>query len=131
VKVTPAHDPNDFEIAQRANLPALIIMNEDGTLNAETGEFEGLSMAEGRKAVVAKLEEQGYLVGIEPHEHSVGTCERCGFVVEPLLSKQWFMEMAPLAKPALEAAYNGDVTFVPERFKGVYTNWLENIHDWC
>lgn len=131
VKVTPAHDPNDFEIAQRANLPALIIMNEDGTLNAEAGEFEGLSMAEGRKAVVAKLEEQGYLVGIEPHEHSVGTCERCGFVVEPLLSKQWFMEMAPLAKPALEAAYNGDVTFVPERYKGVYTNWLENIHDWC
>ena len=131
VKVTPAHDPNDFEIAQRTNLPALTIMNNDGTLNAETGEFEGLTMAEGRKAVVAKLEEQGYLVGIEPHEHSVGHCERCDAVVEPLLSKQWFVEMAPLAKPALEAAYNGDVTFVPDRYKGVYTNWLENIHDWC
>ena len=131
VKVTPAHDPNDFEIAQRTDLPALIIMNEDGTLNENAGRFEGLTMAEGRKAVVTALEEEGYLVGIEPHEHSVGTCDRCGAVVEPLLSKQWFVEMAPLAKPALDAAYNGDVTFVPERYKGVYTNWLENIHDWC
>ncbi len=131
VKVTPAHDPNDFEIAQRTDLPALIVMNEDGTLNAEAGAFEGMSMADGRRAVVAALDEQGFLVGIEPHEHSVGTCDRCGYVVEPLLSKQWFLEMAPLAKPALDAAYNGDVTFVPERYKGVYTNWLENIHDWC
>ncbi len=130
VKVTPAHDPNDFEIAQRTDLPALIIMNEDGTLNENAGRFQGMTMAEGRKAVVAALEDEGYLVGIEPHEHSVGTCDRCGAVVEPLLSKQWFVEMAPLAKPALDAAYNGDVTFVPERYKGVYTNWLENIHDW-
>ena len=131
VKVTPAHDPNDFEIAQRTDLPALIIMNEDGTLNENAGRFQGMTMAEGRKAVVAALEDEGYLVGIEPHEHSVGTCDRCGAVVEPLLSKQWFLEMAPLAKPALDAAYNGDVSFVPERYKGVYTNWLENIHDWC
>lgn len=131
VKVTPAHDPNDFEIAQRNDLPPLIIMNDDGTLNEETGEFAGLTMAEGRRAVVARLEEQGYLVGTEPHEHSVGTCDRCGYVVEPLLSKQWFLEMESLAKPALDAAYNGDVTFVPERYKGVYTNWLENLHDWC
>ncbi|MDQ4045149.1 MAG: valine--tRNA ligase, partial [Chloroflexota bacterium] len=131
VKVTPAHDPNDFEIAQRTDLPVLVVMNEDGTLNAETGEFEGMTMGEGRKAVVARLEAQGFLVGIEPHEHSVGTCDRCGHVVEPLLSKQWFIEMVPLAKPALEAAYNGDVTFVPERYKGVYINWMENIHDWC
>jgi valyl-tRNA synthetase len=131
VKVTPAHDPNDFEIAQRTDLPALIIMNEDGTLNENAGRFAGLTMAEGRKAVVAALEADGFLVGIEAHEHSVGTCDRCGALVEPLLSKQWFVEMAPLAKPALDAAYDGDVTFVPERYKGVYTNWLENIHDWC
>ncbi|HEV2127266.1 MAG TPA: valine--tRNA ligase [Thermomicrobiales bacterium] len=131
VKVTPAHDPNDFEIAKRADLPALMIMHEDGTLNAETGEFAGMMMAEGRKAVVARLEEQGFLVGIEPHEHSVGTCDRCGHVVEPLLSKQWFIKMAPLAKAALDAACSGDVTFVPERYKGVYTNWMENIHEWC
>ena len=131
VKVTPAHDPNDFEIAQRTDLPALIIMNEDGTLNENAGRFQGMTMSEGRKAVVAALEDEGYLVGVEPHEHSVGTCDRCGAVVEPLLSKQWFLEMAPLAKPALDAAYNGDVSFVPERYKGVYTNWLENIHDWC
>jgi valyl-tRNA synthetase len=131
VKVTPAHDPNDFDIAQRAGLPALVIMNTDGTLNENAGRFAGLTMAEGRKAVVAALEEQGCLVGIQPHEHSVGHCDRCGAVVEPLLSKQWFVEMAPLARPALDAAYDGDVVFVPERYTGVYTNWLENIHDWC
>lgn len=131
VKVTPAHDPNDFDIAQRTGLPPLMVMNEDGTLNAKAGAFEGMSMAEGRTAVVARLDAEGYLVGTESHGHSVGHCDRCGAVVEPLLSKQWFVEMAPLAGPALEAAYNGDITFVPERYKGVYTNWLEHIHDWC
>jgi valyl-tRNA synthetase len=131
VKVTPAHDPNDFDIAQRTGLPALTIMNIDGTLNREAGQFEGMSMAEGRQAVVAALEEKGLLADIEPHRHSVGHCERCGAVVEPLLSKQWFIRMEPLAKPALDAAYSGGVSFVPERYKGVYTNWMENIHDWC
>ena len=131
VKVTPAHDPNDFEIAQRTDLPALLIMNEDGTLNAEAGDFEGMTMAEARTAVVTRLEQDGLLVGIAPHQHSVGHCDRCDAVVEPLLSKQWFVDMAPLARPALDAANNGDLTFVPERYKGVYVNWMENIHDWC
>lgn len=131
VKVTPAHDPNDFEIAQRTGLPTLTIMNVDGTMNAETGEFEGMSMAEARKAVVERLKANDLIVKIEDHSHSVGHCDRCGAVVEPLLSEQWFLKMDPLAKPALDAAYTGEITFVPERYKGVYTNWLENIHDWC
>lgn len=131
VKITPAHDPNDFEIAQRTNLPALTVMHLDGTMNEEAGEFEGMTMAVARKAVIERLDADGLLVSTEPHEHSVGHCDRCGATVEPLLSKQWFVDVKPLAKPALEAAYSGDLTFVPERYTGVYTNWLENIHDWC
>ncbi|MBA2289444.1 MAG: valine--tRNA ligase, partial [Chloroflexia bacterium] len=131
VKVTPAHDPNDFDIAQRTGLPALTIMNLDGTMNAEAGSFEGLSMAEARKRVIEQLAELDLLVSTEDHTHNVGHCDRCGAVVEPLLSKQWFVSMENLARPALDAAHGGDLAFVPERYKGVYANWLENIHDWC
>ncbi|MBA2248257.1 MAG: valine--tRNA ligase [Chloroflexia bacterium] len=131
VKVTPAHDPNDFEIARRTALPAISILNPDATMNAEAGDLEGLSVAEARAAVVERANRDGWLVRVEPHVHSVGHCERCDTVVQPTLSKQWFIRMKPLAAPALEAAQTGDLTFVPGRFKGVYDNWLENIHDWC
>jgi valyl-tRNA synthetase len=131
VKVTPAHDPNDFEIGKRKGLPFLTVMNLDGTMNAEAGNYQGLTIDAARKAVVADLQTQGYLVRIEPHTHAVGHCQRCNTVVQPLISKQWFVEMAPLAAPAIEAAKDGRLTFVPDRFKGVYLNWMENIHDWC
>jgi valyl-tRNA synthetase len=131
VKVTPAHDPNDFEIGRRHGLPFLNVLNLDGTMNEEAGPFIGLSVEEARKAVVARLEADGALVKVEPHMHAVGHCERCDTVVQPMLSTQWFVEMGPLAAPAIAAAKDGRLTFVPERFKGVYLNWLENIHDWC
>jgi valyl-tRNA synthetase len=131
VKVTPAHDPNDFEIGRRHDLPSITVMNLDGTMNEEAGPFAGLTIAEARRAVVERLETDGSLVKTEPHVHSVGHCDRCGTVVEPLISLQWFVEMAPLAKPAIDVAKDGEVGFVPDRFKGVYLNWLENIHDWC
>jgi valyl-tRNA synthetase len=131
VKVTPAHDHNDFEIGKRHNLPMITVMNFDGTMNAAAGPFEGMTIAHARSAVVDRLKEEGALIDVTPHTHSVGHCERCGTVVEPLISKQWFIEMGPLAKPAIDAAYSGDVTFVPDRFKGVYLNWMENVHDWC
>jgi valyl-tRNA synthetase len=130
VKVTPAHDPNDFEIAQRTGLPAVNILNLDATLNAQAGELEGLTVEAARKAVVERAESEGWLVATEPHHHSVGHCDRCGTVVQPIISKQWFVSMNELAEPALAAAQDGRVRFVPERFKGVYDNWLENIHDW-
>ncbi len=130
VKVTPAHDPNDFEIAQRTGLATINILNLDATLNAEGGEFEGLTVEDGRKAVVARAEAEGWLVSVEPHSHSVGHCERCGTVVQPIVSLQWFVEMKGLAAPAYAAAQDGRLTFVPDRFKGVYDNWLEHIHDW-
>ena len=131
VKVTPAHDHNDFEIGKRHNLPFVTVFNLDGTLNKEAGEFQGLTIKEARPAVVAKLESLGALVDTVPHTHAVGHCERCGTVVEPLISKQWFIDMAPLAAPAIDVAKTGEVSFVPDRFKGVYLNWMENIHDWC
>ena len=131
VKVTPAHDPNDYEIGKRANLPVITVMNQDGTMNANAGDFSGLTIADARTAVVAALEAIGAMGRIEPHTHPVGHCERCGTVVEPLISKQWFVRMEELAKPAIAAANDGSLTFVPERFKGVYLNWLENIRDWC
>jgi valyl-tRNA synthetase len=131
VKVTPAHDHNDFEIGKRHNLPFVTLFNNDGTLNREAGDFEGLSIKEARPAVVARLEELGALIDTVPHAHAVGHCERCGTVVEPLISKQWFIDMAPLAAPAIDVAKTGQVQFVPDRFKGVYLNWMENIHDWC
>src|SRR5699024_5294749 len=130
VKVTPAHDPNDFEIGQRNGLPGVNVMNSDASINENGGEFEGYSREEARKGVVDRFESLGLLEKIEPHTHSVGHCERCDTVVEPMLSEQWFVKMEDLARPALKAAEDGRLTFVPERFKGVYDNWLENIHDW-
>jgi valyl-tRNA synthetase len=131
VKVTPAHDPNDFEIGKRHDLPRIMVMKLDATMNAEAGPFVGLPVAEARRQVVARLEADGVLVGTEPHTHAVGHCERCGTIVEPMLSEQWFVKMAPLAAPALEVAKDGRLSFVPERYKGIYINWLENIRDWC
>ncbi len=109
VKVTPAHDHNDFEIGKRHNLPMITVMNFDGTMNAAAGPFEGMTIAHARSAVVDRLKEDGALIDVTPHTHSVGHCERCGTVVEPMISKQWFVEMGPLAKPAIDAAYSGDV----------------------
>ena len=130
VKVTPAHDPNDFEIGRRHDLPSLVVMNFDGTMNADAGEFARLTREAARTSVVERLERGGLLVRVEPHAHSVGHCDRCGTVVEPMISKQWFVKMQPLAKPAIEVVKSGDVRFIPERFTGVYLNWMENVHDW-
>ncbi|MBX6342287.1 MAG: valine--tRNA ligase, partial [Thermomicrobiaceae bacterium] len=131
VKVTPAHDPNDFEIGQRHDLPAVNIMNLDGTLNENAGPFAGQPIQEARRNVVLRLEQDGYLARVEEHVHSVGHCQRCGTVVEPIISKQWFVSMAPLAGPAIDVARDGTVIFVPDRFKGIYLHWMENVHDWC
>ncbi len=131
VKVTPAHDPNDFEIGRRANLPAITVMNLDGTMNAEAGPFESQTIEEARRNVVKRLDDDGALVRTEPHTHSVGHCDRCGTVVEPMISKQWFVNMQPLAAPAIDVARDGTVRFVPERFTTTYLNWMENVHDWC
>jgi len=130
VKVTPAHDPNDFEIAQRTGLETINVLNKDATINENGGEFQGMTNIAARKAVVDRFNELGLLVKIEPYSHSVGHCDRCDTIIEPMISKQWFVKMESLAKPAYEAAQDGRITFVPERFKGVYDNWLENIHDW-
>jgi valyl-tRNA synthetase len=131
VKVTPAHDPNDFEIGRRHNLPFITVMDFDGHMNDQAGPFAGQTTVEARKSVIAELDRLGVLLETRPHQHAVGHCQRCDTVVEPLISKQWFVDMAPLAKPAEEAAKDGRITFVPDRFRGVYLNWLENIHDWC
>ncbi|HEX7101758.1 MAG TPA: valine--tRNA ligase, partial [Nitrolancea sp.] len=131
VKVTPAHDPNDFEIGQRHSLPAINVMNLDGTMNDEAGPFAGQTTQEARVNVVARLEADGFLVEVHEHTHPVGHCQRCGTIVEPMISKQWFIEMQPLAEPAIAVANDGTVRFVPERFKGTYLHWMENIHDWC
>jgi valyl-tRNA synthetase len=130
VKVTPAHDPNDFEIGRRHGLPSINLLNTDGTLNEAAGPFAGLGILEARESVAHALREDGALLGVEEHSHSVGVCDRCGTVVEPLISEQWFVRMGPLAEPAIRAAREGEVRFVPERFKGVYLNWMENVHDW-
>lgn len=131
VKVTPAHDPNDFEMGQRHDLPSLVIMNNDGTMADNTGKYASMERYVCRKAVVADLEAQGYLVKVADHDHAVGHCQRCHTVVEPLVSKQWYVKMEPLAKPAIEAVQDGRTVFVPERFTKIYMNWLENIRDWC
>lgn len=131
VKVTPAHDPNDFEMGLRHKLAEIVIMNPDGTMAADTGKYAGMDRYECRKALVNDLKDQGYLVKIDEHSHAVGHCQRCSTVVEPLVSKQWFVKMEPLAKPAIEAVTSGQIQFVPERFTKIYTNWLENIRDWC
>ncbi len=131
VKITPAHDPNDFEVGKRHNLPEINIMNDDATINEQGGKYAGMERYEARKAIVKDLEDQGYLVKIVPHSHNVGTHERCKMTVEPLIKQQWFVKMEELAKPAIEAIKNGELKFVPERFDKVYLRWLENIRDWC
>lgn len=131
LKITPSHDPNDFEVGERHNLGQCKILNEDGYINENGGEFEGLERFQARKVIVEELKKKGFLVEIKDHENAVGHCERCKTVIEPIISKQWFVKMEPLAKPALEAYYNGEINFVPERFGKVYVHWLENIRDWC
>lgn len=131
VKITPAHDPNDFEMGQRHHLESIVVMNLDGTMNDKAGRFEGQTREEARIAVVDTLKAEGLLVKIEDHEHSVGHCSRCHTIVEPLVSRQWFVDMKPLAEPALKVVKEGKVKFVPERFTKTYINWLENIRDWC
>ncbi len=131
VKITPAHDPNDFLVGQRHNLEQIKVMNDDATMNAYAGKYEGMDRYACRKALVADLEAAGFLVKTEPHDHNVGTCYRCGTTVEPLTSDQWFVKMKPLAAPAIEAVENGTINFVPERFSKNYFNWMNNILDWC
>ncbi len=131
VKITPAHDPNDFEVGLRHNLPIINVMNDDATINENGGEYCGLGSEEARKRIVERLEKEGYLVRVEDISHNVGTCYRCGHVVEPRVSKQWFVRMEPLAKPAIEAVKNRETVFIPERFDKIYFNWMENIKDWC
>ena len=131
VKITPAHDPNDFEVGRRHGLPVINVMNDDATINENGGRYEGMERYEARKAIVKDLEEQGYLVKIKEHEHNVGTHDRCKATIEPMVKPQWFVKMDELAKPAIEAVKNGDIKFVPERYTKTYLHWLENIRDWC
>ncbi len=131
VKITPAHDPNDFEVGLRHNLPSVKVMNDDGTMNENAGKYEGLDRYECRKRLVEDLKEGGYLVKVVPHTHNVGHCYRCSSTVEPLVSRQWFVKMKPLARPAIDVVMNKKVTFVPERFSKIYYNWMENVKDWC
>lgn len=131
VKITPAHDPNDFEVGLRHNLPILNVMNPDASINENGGKYAGLSREQARKAVVADLEAGGFLAEIKEHKHNVGTCYRCSATVEPRVSKQWFVQMEPLAAPARDAVRTGKTKFVPERFDKIYFNWMENIKDWC
>ena len=131
VKVTPCHDPNDFEMGQRHDLEQILVFNEDATVNENGGKYHGMDRYECRKAVIKDLEEGGYLVKIEEHEHNVGTCYRCGTTVEPMTSAQWFVKMAPLAKPAMKVVTDGQTKFVPDRFSKTYLRWMENVHDWC
>ena len=131
VKMTPAHDPNDFEVGLRQNLETIRVLDDNGKVVEGYGRYSGMDRYEARKAIVADLEEQGYLVKVEPHQHNVGTCYRCHNDVEPLISAQWFVKMEPLAREALRVVNDGEVKFVPDRFSKIYTNWMENVHDWC
>ena len=131
VKMTPAHDPNDFEVGLRHNLEVVRVLDDNGKVNEFGGKYQGMDRYEARKAIVADLEEQGYLVKIEDHAHNVGTCYRCHNDVEPIISAQWFVKMQPLAEAALECVNSGATKFVPERFTKTYTNWMENCRDWC
>ena len=131
VKITPAHDPNDFEVGLRHSLPVINVMNDDATIVDDYPKYAGMDRYEARKAIVADLEAEGALVKIEDHEHNVGTCYRCGTTVEPKVSTQWFVKMKPLAQPAIDAVKNGQTKFVPERFDKIYFHWLDNIRDWC
>ena len=131
VKITPAHDPNDFEVGRRHDLPVINILNDDATLNENAGKYAGMDRYEAREAVVADLEEQGYLVSVEEHSHNVGTHDRCHTTVEPMVKPQWFVAMKELAKPARDAIEKGELSFVPERFNKTYLHWLDQIRDWC
>ena len=131
VKVTPCHDPNDFEMGQRHNLEQINIFDGKARVNENGGKYQGMDRFAARKAVVADLEAGGYLVNIEKHSHNVGHCYRCGTVVEPLASRQWFVKMQPLAEPAIKVVKDGEIRFIPDRFSKIYLNWMENIHDWC
>lgn len=131
VKITPAHDPNDFEVGLRHNLPSVVVIDGEAKITEEGGKYAGMDRYEARKAIIADLEAQGLLLKVEDHEHAVGHCQRCGTTVEPLISKQWFVKMKPLAEPAIAAVKDGRIRFVPERFSKNYLNWMENIRDWC
>ncbi len=131
VKITPAHDPNDFEVGRRHDLEEICVMNDDGTMNNLAGKYAGMDRYEARKEMLEDLEEQGLLIQIKPHMHNVGTHDRCKTVIEPMVKAQWFVRMEEMAKPAIEALKKGDLRFVPERFGKTYLNWLENIRDWC
>ncbi len=131
VKITPSHDPNDFEVGMRCDLPQLCVFTPDGHVNELGGKYEGLTISECRKVFVADLEAAGALIKIEPYTHNVGTCYRCHSTIEPMVSKQWFVKIEPLAKPALEAVRSGKIRFIPEMFDKTYYAWMENIHDWC
>ena len=131
VKITPAHDPNDFEVGQRHSLPVINVMNEDGSINENGGKYAGLSGMEARKQIVKDLEEGGYLIKVEPLKHNVGTCQRCHTVVEPRVSTQWFVKMEPLAGPAIDVVKDGAIRLIPDRMEKTYYNWMENIKDWC
>ena len=131
VKITPAHDPNDFEVGLRHNLPLVKVMKDDGTMNENAGKYAGMDRYECRKQLEKDLEEQGYLIKKEPHAHNVGHCYRCHSTVEPIVSKQWFVKMEPLARPAINAVTYKKTTFIPERFAKIYYNWMENVKDWC
>ena len=131
VKITPGHDPNDFEVGQRHGLETIIVLSGDGKINSNGGKYEGMDRYEARKAIIKDLEDGGFLVKTEKHMHNVGHCYRCGSSVEPMASDQWFVKMKPLAGPAIDAVKDGDINFVPDRFGKSYTYWMENIRDWC
>ena len=129
VKITPAHDPNDFEVGKRHNLPEICVMNDDGSMNELAGKYAGMDRYEARKALVADLDAEGFLVKVEPHTHNVGTHDRCKCVIEPMIKAQWFVKMEEMAKPAIEAVKSGELNLVPKRMEKTYYNWLENIRD--
>ena len=131
VKITPAHDPNDYQVGKRHNLPEIVVLEENGTISEGYGKYSGLDRYEARKLMVKDLEEQGLLVKIKDHGHNVGTHDRCGCTIEPMLSKQWYVKMDPLAAPAIKAVREKEIKFIPERFEKIYYNWMENIQDWC
>ena len=131
VKITPAHDPNDFEVGKRHNLEEINIMNDDATINKLGGKYAGMDRYEARKAMVADLDALGLLVKVVPHKHMVGTHDRCKTTVEPLVKPQWFVKMSEMAKPAKEAVVSGKLKLIPERMDKTYYNWLDNIRDWC
>lgn len=131
VKITPAHDPNDFEVGERHNLPIITVMDESAVMNENAGNYQGLDRYEARKQIVRDLEEKGFLIKVEPIKHNVGVCYRCSDTIEPRISEQWFVKMAPLAEPAIKSVKNKEVKFIPERFSKIYFNWMENIKDWC